>query len=236
MILETFGSIIKEEQLQTVTQGIIPHTLVLENKDPFPGYYGAEPSDKVPDSFFLAMTQKESTEKILRLAHIVRRNSNIIFEGSPGCVCIYNDTYQVIRIRGLSDFSRLHEIQHYFRDSGIHFMKSKKIEAPGIIHIKKIFRVEALDDTMLKDSDRDMYYLKIEKQLTWSHFRSVTAQVKNNLPNASFDAALAIIYGSEVLDLVRIYSKNISIDYLREVHHKYNEIISRGIYGQKLPA
>jgi len=233
MTLETFGSIVKEEQLQTVNEGIIPNTLVLENKDPFPGYYGAEPSDKVPDSFFLVMTQKESTEKILRLTHIIRGISKIDFEGSPGRLCIYNDTYQVIRIRALCDFTKLAEIQHHYRDNAIQFMKKRKIDAPGIIQVKKIFKVTEIDDNILKDADRDMYYLKINKQLTWSHFRSITFQVKNNLPSSSFDAGLAIIYGSEVLDLVRIYAKNISLDYLKEIHHKYNEIISRDKYEYK---
>ena len=31
MVLETFGSIIKEEQLKTVERGILPNTFVLEN-------------------------------------------------------------------------------------------------------------------------------------------------------------------------------------------------------------
>lgn len=227
MILETFGGLIKEENLRTVDDGIIPNTLVLENKDPFPGYYGAVPSDKVPDSFFLVMTKKESTEKILRLTHIIRKNSNIDFEGSPGRICIYNDTYYSIRIRGLDDFSRLEEIQSYYRDNGIEYMKKKKIDANAVIQIKKIFEVEEIEDNILKDAVRDMYYLKINKQLTWSHFRTISGQVKNNLKNTSFDAALAVIYGSEVLDLIRIYGKDLDIDYLHKIHVKYNEFLQK---------
>jgi hypothetical protein len=227
MTLETFGSLIKEENLKTVDDGIIPNTLVLENKDPFPGYYGAVPHDKVPDSFFLVMTKKESTEKILRLTDIIRKNSTINFEGSPGKICIYNDTYYSIRIRGLSDFTNLEEIQNYYRDSGIQYMKKRKLDSPAVIQIKKIFEVLDFEDKILKDAVRDMYYLIIDKQLTFSHFRTVTGQVKNNLTNTSFDAALAVIYGSEVLDLIRIYAKDLDIDYLKEIHQKYNEFLSK---------
>jgi hypothetical protein len=227
MILETFGSLIKEENLKTVEDGIIPNTLVLENKEPFPGYYGAVPNDKVPDSFFLVMTKKESTEKILRLTYIIRKNSNIDFEGSPGRICIYNDTYFSIRIRGLDDFSRLEEIQNYYRDNGIEYMKKKKIDANAVIQIKKIFEVKELEENVLQDAVRDMYYLKINKQLTWSHFRTLTGQVKNNLKNASFDAALAVIYGIEVYDLIRIYSKDLGIHHLHEIRDKYNEFLHK---------
>ncbi len=227
MALETFGSIIKEEHLQTLNDGIIPNTFVLENQVPFPGYYGALPTDKVPDSFFLMLTQKESTEKILRLTHIIRNNSNIDFEGSPGRICIYNDTYHGVRVRGINDFAKLEEIQNFYRDNGLNYMKKKKVDTNGIIQIKKIFKVEEFQEDILKDADRDMYYLKINRQITWSNFRTITLKVKNNLEHASFDAALAVIYGSEVLDLIRIYAKDINSDHLKEIHEKYKETLAK---------
>ncbi|MBN1115810.1 MAG: hypothetical protein JXA77_01290 [Bacteroidales bacterium] len=150
MILETFGSLIKEENLRTVKDGIIPNTFVLENSLPFPGYYGAVPTDKVADSFFLVMTKKESTEKILRITDIIRKNSEIEFEGSPTRICIDNDTFYGIRVRGLKDFSKLLDVQNYYRDNGINYYKAKKIDTTGVIQIKKIFRIEQVSATILK--------------------------------------------------------------------------------------
>jgi hypothetical protein len=232
-MMETFGSLVKEEQLRSVESGIIPNTLVLENLEPFPGYYGALPSDRMPESFFLVITQKESTEKILRLTHIITKNTNIPFEGSPSRICIYNDTYHGIRLRGIKDYSKLAEIQNHFRDAGIKFMKKKTIDAPGIIQIKKIFPIEPLTDKILKDAERDMYYLRIDKQVTWSHFKSVTQKVKNNMQSAGFDAALAVIYTREVMDVIRIYGKNISKETLEEIHRKYEEYLAKSIYEVK---
>ncbi len=230
MIMETFGSLVKEEQLRTVEVGIIPNTLVLENLEPFPGYYGAQPTDRMPDSFFLVITQKESTEKILRLTHIIKNNTNINFEGSPGRICIYNDTYQSIRVRGIEDYTLLAGIQNYYRDAGISFMKKRKIDAPGIIQIKKIFPIEKVDNIVFKDIERDMYYLRIDKQVSWSHFKKVTSQVKNNLQLADFDAALAVVYTRDVMDLIRIYGKDIQMQTLHEIHRKYTEFLAKSIY------
>jgi hypothetical protein len=233
MIMETFGSLVKEEHLKNVESGIIPNTLVLENLEPFPGYYGATPSDRMPDAFFLVITQKESTEKILRLTHIIKNNSNIDFEGSPGRICIYNDIYHSIRLRGISDYSLLADIQNYYRDAGINFMKKKTINAPGIIQIKKIFPIEPFTDDIFKDKEHEMFYLKIDKQVSWSHFKSVTQKVKNNLQSAGFDAALAVIYTRKVMDLIRIYGKDINLESLTEIHKKYNDFLLKSIYEVK---
>lgn len=233
MIVETFGSLVKEEQLRTVDSGIIPNTLVLENLEPFPGYYGASPSDRMPDAFFIVITQKESTEKILRLTQIIKDNTNLEFEGSPGRICIYNDTYYSIRLRGITDYSKLAEIQNYYRDAGIKLMKRKEVDAPGIIQIKKIFPLKKLDENFYKDAVRDVYYLNINKQITWSHFKSVTQKVKNNLTINTFDAALAVIYASKVMDLIRIYGKDITPENLQEIRNKYDEFLAKSLYEIK---
>lgn len=233
MILETVGSIVKEEQLKTVESGIIPNTLVLENLEAFPGYYGAMPSDRMPDSFFIVITEKESTEKIFRLTQIIKNNTSIEFEGGPSRICINNDTYFSIRLRGISDYNKIAEIQSYYRDAGIALMKKKTIDAPGIIQIKKVFSIEEIKENLYKDTQREVYYLKINKQVTWSHFRSLTQKVKNNLNSKGFDAALAVIYAREVMDMIRIYGKDISAEGLNEIQFKYEEFLAKSLYEIK---
>ncbi len=230
MVLETFGSIIKEEQLKTVERGILPNTFVLENLGLFPGYYGANlPTSKAPDSIFLIMNQKESTEKILRITHIIKKKLQYDFEGSPANLCVYNTDYNAIRLRHLKDFDHIAEIQEHYRDAGITFARTKKVEDSAVIQVKKIFQVKSISDKIFKDIEKDMYYLKIEEQLTWSHFKKVTIQVRNNVQISAFDAALAIIYGSNVLDLVRIYSTSLSIEELEKLHDKYEELIAKSL-------
>ncbi len=233
MIFETFGSIIKEEQVKTVERGILPNTFVLENLGSFPGYYGANlPSTEKPDSIFLVMPNKQPTEMILRVTHDIKKKTGINFEGSPASLEIYNNMYQAIRLRYLTGFEHIAEIQEHYRDAGITFLKQKRIEENAVIQIKKVFKVELLTDKIFKDEERDIYYLKINEQLTWSHFKKVTLQVRNNLRISAFDAALSVIYGTEVHDIVRIYSSALSLKELEELHNKYEEIIAK-IYSSE---
>ncbi len=230
MALETFGSIIKEEQVKTVERGILPNTFVLENLGSFPGYYGAHlPVHKDPDSIFLVTVQKESTEKILRVTHEIKKRTELSFEGTPASLCIQNSDYNTIRLRYLKGFDHIAEIQEHYRDAGINFAKLKRIEETAVIQIKKIFKVEQITDKILKDEEKDMYYLKIDEQLTWSHFKKVTKQIRNNIHLSAFDAALAVIYGANILDLIRIYSTSLKIEELELLHDKYEEFIAKSL-------
>ncbi len=228
MILETFGTIFKEEHVKNLKTGILSNTLVLENLGQFPGYYGINiPTQKNPDFIFLVTQKHEPTEKILRITHNIKKKTGINFDGSPAELNIANNNYHAIRLRDFQGFEHISEIQEHYRDEGIRFAKSKKIENSAIIQIKKIFKVETLTDKILKSQEQNIYYLKIDTQLTWSHFKKITNQVRNNIRISPFDAALGILYSSELTDFIRIYSEKITNDELEKLHLKYKEIIKQ---------
>ena len=227
-MLESFGTVAKEERVKSVEHNILPNSSVLENLEPFPGYHGENlPTDKGPDTFFLLTTEQYSSEKIFRISDNIRTYTGYSFNGSPARICIGNDTYQAIRIRDLNSYEPLEEIQKCYLDAGIRFYKKKKIDNAALIELKKIFSLEWINENILKDKDSAMHYLKIHKQLTWGRFRNITRFVKNNLDYANFDAALVVIYAHTVHDLVRIYDKNNAIEHLEEVRQKYLEGIQR---------
>lgn len=227
-MLETFGSVIKEEQVVTIESGILPNTFVLENLGSFPGYYGADmvPQNK-PDTIFLVTNKKFPIEDIFRTTSEIKRRTGILFDGSSASININNNEYDAIRLRYLKGFENILEIQEYFIDSGISFAKLKRIEGVAVIQVKKIFKVRSILDGIFKDEEQDMYYLKINKQLSWGYFKKITAQVRNNISLPAFDAALAVIYGSEIFDLIRIYSKTLTVEELQKLHEKYEEIINK---------
>lgn len=230
MAFETFGSIIKEEQVRNYERGIMPGTLVLENLGLFPGYYGANlPNAGDPDSIFLVMTQKESTEKILRITHNIKKFSGLNFKGASATICINNNDLHAIRIRKLNDLSYLAEIQEHYKDAGISFAKTKAIEETAVIKIKKVFKVDDFTDKILVNEYKDMYYLKVDEQLTFSQFRKVVQQVRNNVSITSFDAALGVLYAHDIIDVVRIYTTTLTKDELEKLHVKFEEIIAKSL-------
>ena len=133
----------------------------------------------MPESIFLVTTKKESTEKILRISDNIRKYTKINFDACPGNICINNDSYFCIRLRDLESFENVPVIQRAYMDSGIKFMKAKKVKTKGIISLKKLFAIDKINDKIFKDTDRPMYYLVIEEQLTWSHFNLAMCRVES---------------------------------------------------------
>jgi hypothetical protein len=225
-IIETIGALAKEEKLICLSENIMPNTLVLETSEPFPGYHGDVPTETPPVSVFLGTIKKYSTVRILRTANYIAKYFDCSFDADPGVICIGNNLYYCLRIRGLENYNLVGKLQENFHEEGIRFAKSKNINATAIIKIKKHFILERLEDGVYKDQEDDsMYYISIPKQVNWQVFAKITGSIKNNIDNANFDAALAVIYTKDMLDVVRIYAKEISVDRLRLIKLKYAEEI-----------
>jgi hypothetical protein len=224
---ETFGTVVKEEILKTVDHYILANSFVLENLEPYPGYHGNNlPIDKKPDTFFLVTEGEFSPEKIFRVADCIKPSLNIYFDACLAKICIGNDTYSSIRIRDLNRYEPVEEIQKRFMEYGFKFHKFKNIETIALIELKKIFNIEEINNSIFKDKDGLLYYIRIQKQFKWSDFKNLTRWVKNNMEDNNFDAALAVVYAKEVYDFIRIYEKNITPERLETIKNKFLEGIS----------
>lgn len=227
-MIQTIGTIVKEEHIKTVEHFILRNSFVLQNLEPFSGYHGNNlPIDQKPDTFFMVTTEFYSMEKVLRITDNIKHFTNYEFMAGSGSILIGNDSYPFIRIRGLTSYEPVEEIQKYFMDSGIKYQKSKTVDSVALIELKKIFTLEKLNEYMYKDQEDNMHYLDIGRELIWGRFKNVTRWVKNNLDDSNFDAALAVVYANEVLDLVRIYAQNVEVSRLEKIRQKYIEGIHR---------
>jgi hypothetical protein len=228
-IIETIGGLAKEESLVTVVNHIIPNSFVLETLEPYPGYHGSDiPSEVKPASVFLITKRKYSTEKILRIAHKIKKYFSQTFDAVPGTICMQNETVPCIRIRDLNNYELIGELQKSFVSEGIVFAKKRNIRADAVIRLRKHFKIQEIEDGIYKDlSDPAMFYIRINCQLTWKMFMKMTAKIRNNVVNTNFDAALAAIYTKDILDVVRIYARNITIENLKQLKEKYYQEIEK---------
>jgi hypothetical protein len=228
IIIETLGGLAKEEMLKTLADHIMPNTFVLETEEPFPGYHGANlPSDSKPISAFLITRTKYSPEKILRIAHNIKKYFAHSFDAVPGKICVQNLILPCVRIRGFNNYELIGDLQKCFFSEGIEFAKKRNISADAVIQLKKHFTIEEIEDEIYRDLDEhSTYYFRIQKQMSWQLFLKVTKVVRNNT-SANFDGALAAIYSRDILDVVRIFSPGITLETLKQLKQKYNQELEK---------
>lgn len=222
-IIETFGVIDKEEKVESLNENILEDTLVLDLSEPFPGYYGEEflKKDK-PEMVFLILNSACEHDKILRLTKKIKMSISNCFDGAPAEIFILNDKLNTIRIKFIESYDVIKNIQQYYIDEGLKFMKKKNIKANAFIRIYKIFRVEEILDDIYRDiDDANIYYLSIPCKLEWKDFIDITKKVRNNIYNISFDAAIGFFYYDTITDIIRIYSKKISVSELNLIKKQY---------------
>ena len=108
-------------------------------------------------------------------------------------------------------------------------MSNRKIEPfTGIIKVKKYFLLEVISDFLFNDAeDPNMHYFSIPMQLRFPQFEKITLDLKRNLEDPNFDAALGTIfrrYG--VIDVIRIYDDKGSPDRLSMIRTRYLDAIN----------
>jgi hypothetical protein len=229
VIIETFGSITKVEQLHTLESNILDNTFVLEVSKPFPGYHGENlPSEPIPHHIFLVTKKEYIEENILRISQKIRRYFKQCFAARQGVLHIFNSKLSCIRIKDLPSFKFIPELQSCYQSEGIEFMRKRTYNKEGLIKINKYFELKKIEEGIFKDLiDEQMFYLEIPVQLTWKLFEQITFSIKNNIDNRNFDAALGVLYRNDLTDVVRIYEKECSLDKLKLLRKKYVDEIRR---------
>jgi len=229
-ILETRGIIIKEERVKSVTSNILENTLVLENTDAFPGYYGENlPDEKKPRSLFVILDKKYDGLLLARTLKKISDGMQNKCYGSFGSLTINGKVYECIRIKNLDCFASLVKIQSSVIKAGVGLMKYHPVDGRALIRIHKSFLVKPVDVGVLKDLfEPDRYYLTIPRTLEWEDFKKITGNVKSNLDNYIFDAAIGCLWRIDgLMDIIRIYDKNNDPERIKIIRDKYLAEINR---------
>jgi hypothetical protein len=225
--IEVFGTLTKTETVFTIDQKILPGTLVFEALKPFPDYYHDTPVSAVPVYLYLALEEQYLLEDILRTSQKVQLDFSAPFDAGKGFLRIYDEKFNVLRIRHLKDYDLLEKLQRTFDANGIHFLhRTKKYkDEPVRIKIIKFFSLEeTAEDIFLDLREENHAYLKIPRQMSWEDFEAVNNKVKYNWVESKFDAAIGSFYHEGQLhEVVRIYSDKICPEYLVELRKLYLE-------------
>jgi hypothetical protein len=225
ILLETIGTIEKKEMLGPVGY----EALVLEAFKPFPGYHGTTvPDSVIPNSLFAITRSKYTEEKIIRAIQKIKKEKDFTFDGSPGMVTLYNMLNPCVRFRDLKTYDEMPEILKAFENEGIEFMSNRNIEPfSGLIKVKKYFLLEVISDELFNDAeDKHMHYFSIPVQLRFNQFEKITLDIKRNMENPNFDAALGTFFRkSGVIDIIRIYDEKFESERLSMIRKKYLQAI-----------
>ena len=220
-IIETIGIIEKKETLEPIGYD----ELVLELHHPFPGYHGTTVPDKdKPRSVCMVTKFDYGEDKIIRIIQKIKKIQKIKFDASPGYVTFGRDMAPCLRLKGIEDYKLIPQIIQCFKDEGVAFQANKNVKPyDGLIRIKKYFILEPITDCTLHDVEIPaMRYFQIPKQLDWNTFQAMTEDIKRNIDDPNFDAALATMYRKNgVVDYIRIYDSECSKEKLDLIRKKY---------------
>jgi hypothetical protein len=228
-LIETIGTISKEELLETVDYLIIPNSLVLETTLPFPGYHHHLHIQTAPSSIFIVTNKQYEFDEILRAKQSIDKYAKFNFDASAAKMEIGNEIYNAIRILDIDSFEQISTIQDYFRNEGFVFRKARKIKSMGLIHIRKFFNLSEIDEGIYIDNyDNTKAYFTLAKFLSWRLFERITHSVKNNWDYKDFDAAIgSFLLKGKIIDIVRVYQEKIELERIPQIIERYNSEINR---------
>ena len=229
------GYIIKEESLASYLEGEFFKELVLEVKQPYPGYYC---SDDLPNSkksipsylFFIIKPFKSfSDSKIIRITQKIKKTFNYEFDACSGMVSLFNINNSSIRIKS-NDYKMIPQLIEAYKKNGVEFVKNKKVEQySSMITINKFFSLIYLKDGVYRSiGEPEFRYTKLPHEIEWDLFYKATKNIKHNYDFKNYDFALAAILGkSGYIDFVRVYSEDYSKINLALLRQKYTEEIAK---------
>jgi hypothetical protein len=158
----------------------------------------------------------------------IKKYCQISFDMTSGSIQLFNDRRSAIRIKYLENYEHLKDIQLFIQEEGVKFLrKEKKVHNNVLIKTDKVFLVKELENGIYLDQEEsEIGYITLSKHLKWNEFETITFQVKNNWNGKGFDAATAHFnrhFG--IVNVVRVYSKENSFDFLRSIQEVYERFI-----------
>jgi len=225
---EVIGHVIKEERISLLKHHIIQGTLVVNIDHPFPGFHGWDFNfTSKPRSIIILTAKLYSFAKILRAQRYINNNSSFDINASFAKIMVGKQEYYGIRVKGLTCYDQIPDLQEKFKGFGFELLSKKKIKTdkPVSIKISKFFHIVKMDDAIYSDQCiDDMYYIEIPNYMSWERFREATEHVKHNVSNHNFDVVKGIFYKDDtVKDMIRLFKPKMTLELLQEIKSRYHK-------------
>lgn len=223
---EVYGTLGKCESLFVIHGKSLAGSLVFESLAPFPGYYNQQDDDLKPVYLYVALDKEYSVFDIERAKLAVKKTYDWRFEAAKAKIDIYDKHFDVVRLRHLDSFDQLIPIQKEFVKAGIGLKMNSGVNIKneiGYIQLLKLFYIQKLASGIYLDITEDYHaYLILPAKLSQDDFDRTTLNVKYNWESTGFDAAAGCFFiRGKLKEMVRIYSKDLSIEYLSELRNLY---------------
>lgn len=222
--LEYVGKIIKQENIDTVNQNILPKTFVINVQNAYDSYYTRFTDVEKPDSIIFVTKTPNSFEKILRVTAGINKKYGLNLDGAKCEVKIGSRKLNGIRVKGISRYPEIAQVQQYYKDEGYDFAKSEKFEnKDSLIRINRFFNIEKLAEGIFKSNvENDVYYVTVPRYMTWDEFRSITFEIKNNMSDKNYDIAKGIVYiDGGIKEFLRIVKPKFTLESIQLIRDKY---------------
>ncbi len=222
--LEYVGKIIKQENIDTVNENILPKTFVINVQNAYDSYYTRFTDVEKPDSIIFITKTPNSFEKILRVTAGINKKYGLNLDGAKCEVNIGSRKLNGIRVKGINRYPDIAKIQQYYKDEGYEFAKSEKFEnTDSLIRINRFFNIEKLAEGIFKSNvEDDVYYVTVPRYMTWDEFRTITFEIKNNMSDKNYDIAKGIVYiDGGIKEFLRIVKPKFTLESIQLIRDKY---------------
>jgi hypothetical protein len=222
--LEYVGKIIKQENIDTVNQNILPKTFVINVQNAYDSYYTRFTDVEKPDSIIFVTKTPNSFEKILRVTEGINKKYGLNLDGAKCEVKIGTRKLNGIRVKGINRYPDIAQVQQYYKDAGYDFAKSEKFEnTDSLIRINRFFNIEKLAEGIFKSNvENDVYYVTVPRYMTWDEFRTITFEIKNNISDTNYDIAKGIVYiDGGIKEFLRIVKPKFTLESIQLIRDKY---------------
>jgi len=227
--IQICGSIIKEESIAPIKANIAKNTYVAEADKPYSNYYGIAPFNMPtkPNSLFLFTIPYYSLQEVLRFAQLINLSCMQSLNIATSVLEFPSDHYPAIRIKNFPDYKMIHKLQECFMEQGVEFIKKAHIDKSAIIRTNKCFSLEKLEKNIYIDHLQEKTaYIALSKLISQDYYLQVVADIKNNSDCPMFDAARgAILFDSQITDIIRIYSGHLDLEMLKYIQNKFEKAI-----------